>query len=137
MTGGFQDDDNDLITEINVTPFVDVVLVLLVIFMVTSIYIVKASMQVDLPRAASAGQAVESTLNIVITKEGDIFLNGDPTRREDLAKFVEIEVTRDPKTQAVIAADKLVPYGKVTAVLDTVKLAGVKSFALNFERAPK
>ena len=137
MAGGFQDDDNDLISEINVTPFVDVVLVLLIIFMVTSIYIVKASMEVELPQAASAGAAVESTLNIVITRQGEIFLNGDPTNPSELARIVANQTAENPKTQAVIAADKAVPYGEVTSVLDIVKLGGVKSFALNFERAPR
>jgi biopolymer transport protein ExbD len=130
-------DDDGIIAEINVTPFVDVVLVLLVIFMVTSAYIVKAAIQVDLPKAASAGDSVESTLNIVITKEGDLLLNGEPTNREQLAAYVRSEVKREPGTQAVIAADKLVVYGEVSAVIDIVKLGGVKSFALNLERAPK
>ena len=134
MAGGLQGDDNDIIADINVTPFVDVVLVLLVIFMATSVYIVKASMEVDLPKAASAGQAVESTINVVITQEGEIFLNGETIDPEKLKERVESEVAKDPKTQAVIAADKRVPYGEVTAVLDAVKLGGVKSFALNFER---
>ncbi len=130
-------DDDGIIAEINVTPFVDVVLVLLVIFMVTSAYIVKAAIQVDLPKAASAGDSVESTLNIVITKEGALLLNGEPTDREKLAAFVRGEVKRAPGTQAVIAADKQVVYGEVAAVIDIVKLGGIKSFALNLERAPK
>lgn len=138
MAGGIQGgDDGDIIADINVTPFVDVVLVLLVIFMVTSAYIVKAAIEVDLPKAASAGDSVESTLNIVITKEGSLLLNGEPTDRDKLAAFVKSEVAKEPATQAVIAADKLVAYGEVSAVIDIVKLNGVKSFALNLERAPK
>ena len=127
-------DDDDVISEINIIPFVDIVLVLLIIFMVTSAAIVRASMKVDLPKAASAGAAVDSTLNIVFTKERQLLLNGTPTTEEGLAAFVRAQAASEPKTQAVIAADKGVEYGDVIGVIDIVKSNGVKAFALNIER---
>ena len=71
-------DAEDVIADINVTPFVDVVLVLLIILMVTSAQIVRAALKVELPQAASGGETVESTLNIVLTKEGELYLDGSP-----------------------------------------------------------
>ena len=126
-------DDDEPISTINIIPFVDISLVLLIIFLVTSAAIVKASLKVDLPKAASTGQSVESTLNIVLTKEGDLFLNGEQTTRESLASFVRQEARANSKLQAVIAADHVSEYGQVIAVIDLVKKNGVTAFALNIE----
>ena len=119
---------------INVTPFVDVVLVLLVVLMVTAVQIVRGSIQVDLPTAASAGQVVDSTLNIVISADGQLFLDGNPATEQELRSFVQAEIKKNPKLQAVIAADKSVVYESVVRVIDVVKSNGVKRFALNIER---
>lgn len=134
---GSTGNDEDVISAINVTPFVDIVLVLLIILMVTSTHIVKASLKVDLPKAASGGDAVASTLNIVVTKDAEILLDGSSITKKALAERVRAEKKDNPKLQAVIAADKGVPYGEVVDVIDLVKLNGVKSFALNIERAKR
>jgi biopolymer transport protein TolR len=127
-------DAEDVISEINVTPFVDIVLVLLIILMVTSTQIIKSSLRVELPTAASGGETVESTLNIVLTKDGEMFLDGNPSTESELVEQVQKEKRKNEKLQAVIAADKGVVYGKVVHVIDVVKTNGVKSFALNIER---
>ncbi len=127
--------DEGLLATINIVPFVDIVLVLLVIFMLTSAAIVKASLRVELPKAASAGAKVQSTLNLVYTKQSELFVNG--ARVPDLAAaagIVRAEVGKDPATQAVIAADEGVLYGKVIEIVDMVKGNGVKTFALDLER---
>lgn len=133
---GAIDTDDEAISAINVTPFVDIVLVLLIILMVTSQHIVRSSMQVDLPKAASGGEAVESTLNVVITVDGEILLDGTAVSKDELAAAVKRERAGNDKLQAVIAADKGVPYGRVVHVIDVVKTNGVTSFALNIERTP-
>ena len=125
------------ISAINVTPFVDIVLVLLIILMVTSVQIVKASLQVDLPSAASGGSSVESTLNLVIDKEGSWTLDGNPIDDAGLTAFVSREIKSNPKLQAVIAADRRVQYDRVVHAIDVVKTAGIKSFALNIQRTSK
>ncbi len=127
-------DDDEPIATINIIPFVDIVLVLLIIFMVTSTAIIKASFEVNLPRAASGGAAVKSTLNLVLTSDEKLFLNGQPTTRDELGPAVAREAQGVPDLQAVIAADKRAPYGEVVALIDVVKQNGVKAFALNLER---
>lgn len=127
--------DESLLASINIIPFVDIVLVLLVIFMLTSAAIVKASLKVELPKAASGGAKVQSTINLVYTKQSELFVNGDKVAGiENAAVIVRREVAKDPKTQAVIAADKGVFYGKVVELVDLVKQNGVQSFALDIER---
>jgi len=131
---GVQQKGGGPISAINVTPFVDVVLVLLVILMVTSVQIVKASLEVDLPSAASGGSAVESTLNIIIEADGTWKLDGAVVDEAALAAVVKQEVAANPKLQAVIAADREVKYDFVMRAIDVVKVNGIKSFALNVQR---
>jgi biopolymer transport protein ExbD len=126
--------DDEPISAINIVPFVDIVLVLLIIFMVTSTAIVRASFSVALPRAASAGEGVGSTVNVVVTADSELFMNGEPTTKDALAASVRAEAHLHPELQAVIAADKRTAYGEVVSVIDIVKQNGVKSFALNVER---
>jgi biopolymer transport protein TolR len=131
MAGSAKWDDDDGINEINVTPLVDVMLVLLVIFMVASIYIVKDAIEVDLPKAASAGEALDTTLAIVIDREGNLYLNGRPTPREVIAQACAQASARDPNAQAIIAADQNVKHGDVIGVIDLVRTNGLVRFAIN------
>jgi len=127
-------DDEGLLANINIIPFVDIVLVLLIIFMLTSIAIVRASMVVNLPKAATGGARVESTVNIICNKDGSLMLNGAHSTVQEISSFVKRESATNPKLQAVIAADKGVEYGHVVDLIDLVKRNGVSAFALDVER---
>ena len=127
-------EDEGLLASINIIPFVDIVLVLLIIFMLTSIAIVRASMVVNLPKAATGGARVESTVNIVCNKDGSLMLNGARSNVDEIGKFVKRESGTNPKLQAVITADKGVEYGHVVDLIDLVKRNGVSAFALDVER---
>lgn len=127
-------DEDDVISAINVTPLVDIILVLLIIFMVTTSYIVKEQIKVDLPRAASGDSEVTSTLTFQITEEGDYFLDGDPADLSAIARAVASRTADEPELRAVIAADKHVEYGRVIDLIDTIKQNGLEKFALNIEK---
>jgi biopolymer transport protein ExbD len=128
------DEDEGILAAINVIPFVDIVLVLLVIFMLTSAAIMRAQLKVQLPKAASAGSAVESTINLVYTMSGELLLNGEASTFADAARVVRREARANPKTQAIISADRGVEYGRVVDVIDLVKQNGISAFALDVER---
>lgn len=128
------DDEDDLISGINVTPLVDVVLVLLVIFMVTATYIVRAAIEVDLPRAAHGGEAVGTVLSVVVTKGNEIFLDGVRLADEELVVRTRAAVARDADTRVVISADRAALHGAVVRVIDLVKGAGATRFAIHVER---
>jgi biopolymer transport protein ExbD len=134
MASNVFQDDSEVIAEINIVPFVDIVLVLLITFMLTSSVIAKASFTVELPTAANAGSAVNSTVNVVIDAEGKLFMDGAETTHEKLGAFVARASWKDKDVQAVISADKKVDYGHVVRVIDVVKANGIKSFALNIQR---
>jgi biopolymer transport protein ExbD len=136
---GFEetDDRDGPLASINIVPFVDIVLVLLLVFMLTSSIISRASLEVELPRAANAGSRVESTLNLLHTSDGQLLVDGERTASwKDAGERVRRAALRNPKTRAVISADRSVDYGRVVAVIDLVRASGIQTFALDVERGP-
>jgi biopolymer transport protein ExbD len=134
MAGGANDAEEEGITGINVTPLVDVTLVLLIIFMVTASYIVKETIEVELPRAAHGGETVQKTFAVLVTKEGQSFLNGVPTDDAGLVAAVHDARRKGEDVQAIVAADKNATHGAVTHLLDVLKGAGVLKFAIQIEK---
>lgn len=127
-------DNNEEIAEINVVPLVDIVLVVLIIFMVTAPMFMKPTINVNLPKAASGDKTAPSKLNIALTADGRINLNGSFVDESAVqAKAIE-ELAKNAEVQAIISADKDVPHGKVIGLLDIVKTAGVKKFAISIEK---
>jgi len=138
MAGGSvyrgDDADDDAITDINVTPFVDIVLVLLIVFMVTAKLIVARGIDIDKPKASSGGD-VQSTLRVSIDAGGALFVNGDRYDADDaaIARIREIARTTD-KPKAIIAGDRNGAYGGVMRAIDLVQQAGITAIALENER---
>src|ERR1700760_976181 len=114
MAGSASDDDDDAITGINVTPLVDITLVLLIIFMVTASYIVKETIEVELPRAAHGGETVQKTFALSMTREGKTFLSGAPVDAAQLVAAARDAHARGEDVQAIVGADKNATHGMVT-----------------------
>jgi biopolymer transport protein ExbD len=127
-------DDEDIISGINVTPLVDVVLVLLIIFMVTATYIAREAIDVDLPRVAEAGEPTGATLAVVLTRDGEVYLDGVKRSDEELRERVRAAVAKDRDARAILSADERATHGAVVRLIDLVKGAGVRRFALHVER---
>lgn len=127
-------DDFSAIAEINVTPFVDVVLVLLVIFMVTAPMLVREQMAVNLPKAQSGEKSASESLSINISKDGNIQILGKPILIDQIIPEVKGYLTKNPNAQAVISADKDAKHGDVVRVIDEIKKAGLNRFAIQIER---
>ncbi len=135
MAGGAGDEDE--ITGINVTPLVDVMLVLLIIFMVTATYIVNQSINVNLPKAdtSDASDGKPKNLAFVLDAKSQLYLNGQPITFEQVAEKIAEEKAKDGKgpLNALIAADKDTPHGAVVKLIDTVRKHGITDFAINVE----
>jgi len=131
---GSADNDDEAITGINVTPLVDITLVLLIIFMVTATYIVKETIEVELPRAAHGGETLQKTFAVMVTRDGKTFLNGVPVDDGGLVSEVRKAKTAGEDVQAIVAADKNATHGTVTHLLDVLKGAGVTKFAIQIEK---
>ena len=129
---GMANGDDDIITGINVTPLVDVVLVLLVILMVTAGYVAARALPLELPRAAT-GETVPRTLTISITREGATYLDGAPIGRAELAARVRSVAASDPEARAVIAADGRTAHADVVRVIDLLRRESLTRFSLNVD----
>jgi biopolymer transport protein TolR len=122
-----------IIVDINVTPLVDIMLVLLIIFMLTANLIAKQAIEVELPRATQSSPVTPTTLAVTLTRDGALYLNGHATNQAALREAVRAAVAKDSRTQAIIAGDKGVSHGRVVWVLDVVKSLGVASFAIQID----
>src|SRR5262245_35785333 len=131
---GNEDDSGRMIVDINVTPLVDITLVLLIIFMVTASLIVNPAIKVDLPKAASGTEQSRTTLGLTLKKDGALYLNGQPSNDEAVVRYIGSELPKNPELQAIIAADKAVSHGDVIHVIDLVKRSGVHRFAISTDR---
>ena len=123
------------IAQINVTPLVDVVLVLLVILMVASTYIVAQTLKVQLPRAKSTDGTAEKPTKVEILKDGKLRWNEQPVQEAELADKMKAAVGADAEMSLVVSADKEVQHGNVVHVLDLAKLAGITKFAINVQQS--
>ena len=119
------EDDAGPITDINITPFVDVVLVLLVVFIVTAKLIVARGVEIEPPKAASGGD-IPTKLRITVKENGDLFVNNTPFT-DDAAAIALIKqiATETHQNKAVIAGDTRTAYGGVMRAIDLANQAGV------------
>lgn len=118
-----------LMSEINVVPLVDVVLVLLVIFMITAPLLYRG-MDVDLPRSASNTITPEERVVLTVTRQKKVFLGKDSISLEGLGPALEERVKRTPGLSLYLRADREVPYGVVVEVMDSVKRAGIERLGM-------
>ncbi|WP_437594592.1 ExbD/TolR family protein [Sorangium sp. So ce1000] len=124
-----RNDDDEMISGINVTPLVDITLVLLIIFMVTAKIIVSQSLPLDLPKAAQ-GQEVQLIFGLELHANGDTLADGKKLASEDAILPIAREAqAKNPDLRAVIRADTTVPHGRVIRALDLLKQAGVSKIA--------
>jgi len=140
---GKQQNDDGMINDINITPMVDIMLVLLIIFMVTASIIVTPSIPVKLPSAATGEESKTKTIPIVITKDNKFFVEGKIISNDKLEEYLkkkkkEADSTLDENKQAtklqiVIAADKEAYHGRVMAIVDILRKIGVTDYAFSVE----
>ncbi|HZR27964.1 MAG TPA: biopolymer transporter ExbD [Terriglobales bacterium] len=117
------------LAEINVTPLVDVVLVLLIIFMLTA-PILQSGIDVDVPKTRSVKEITEERLVITIDKQQRVFLGNDPININQIAQKLHDKV-RDPEHQSIfLRADQNVPFGAFATVMDSVKQAGITNVSI-------
>lgn len=135
MGWNFRNAHNDkLFSEINITPLTDVMLVLLVIFMVTTPLIMAESLKVNLPRAVTAGAEPGTGVTVTISEDGMISVNGKMVSREALRTAIKEEVSKAKDKTVVLKADAGVRHGLVVEVLDTARLSGAGRLSIATER---
>lgn len=138
--GQGQDDgsgDQDMITEINVTPFVDVVLVLLILFMLAAPVVYQSGVRIKLPSIVTAGRIKHVTLRFAITPSGDVMVDREKlsgTTASVIEDVVKKALSHDPHADAILSADAAVTHGKVLEVIDAIRKAGIREIALGADK---
>ena len=139
MAAPLQRENNDIISEINITPLTDVMLVLLIIFMVTaSFFVTEPAMQVELPSALSSDlvNKDDGEITVIVSKEGDLFVNDRSVAAEELTQAL-LDAARqtdsDPKV-VVVRGDTEAAYGRIIWIMDSARLVGLRNVSLSTER---
>jgi biopolymer transport protein TolR len=120
----------ELIAGINITPFTDVVLVLLVIFMIATPLLIRSEIKVNLPRTSTADAAAQKNIVITIDTTGGVYVDGSRTPLADLAQGLRATLAKRPGSPVIIMGDKEVRYDLVVRVLEIAKTCGVSRLSL-------
>jgi len=135
MAFGTQDETDDVMNEINMTPLVDVMLVLLIIFIIT-VPVMKHSVNIDLPQASSQPQDTKpQTLRLAVDAQGAYFLNEARVGDEDLPRLLKAEAAKDPQPELHIRGDKEVRYERVAQAMSAAQQSGLRK--IGFITEPK
>lgn len=124
---------NQLVSEINITPFTDVILVLLIIFIVATPLISQNQIEVKLPSAASGAPSTHEIKRstITVTKDGMVYLDGSAVEVQALADQIKGLVSQNKNHQVSIAVDKECPFQQVVSVIDALKKSGVANLNIS------
>ncbi len=126
-------DDDDGINDINITPLVDVMLVLLIVFMVTANYITQQTIPLELPKAATGEDSSSKNLAFSLDKDSKLFLDGKAVSFEELPAIIAERKAKNPEVQALVGADVKTPHGAVVKLIDVIRKNGITQFAINVE----
>lgn len=128
-------EDENGITSINITPLVDVFLVLLILVMISSSLLDHREIPVSVPKAAHGGEKAPKASGLAMDSDRRVYLDGEETDSARVTAKLREEVSMDPKHQVLIAADQRLLYDDVVRLLDWVKGSGVRKYALKVSRA--
>ena len=128
------DDGDGAITGINVTPLVDVILVVLIIFMATAPMIARRAIKLDLPKAAQHERTATDALNVALDGSRRLTLSGKPVTAEQLKRALALAVGVNAAQPVTVSADRALPYGDVASLLDEIRAAGVRKVGLEVVR---
>ena len=129
-----EEKDDDILASINVTPLVDIFLVLLIIFMIASSILDYKEIPVNIPKAAYAGGEAPKACGLIIDKESRLFLDGVPMDSVRIVDRLKNLHAADTAYRVLISADEELPYRKVVACIDMVRAAGINKYALKVLR---
>ncbi|MFH1098243.1 MAG: biopolymer transporter ExbD [Candidatus Desantisbacteria bacterium] len=125
--------DDDLLTEINITPFVDIILVILIIFILVAQVIGPQVFGIKLPKAVHGQTASHRPITVSLDVKGKIAYNGYCINEKDLALSIKQIIKADPQTQVIVSADEKVFHGRVVHLLDLLKGLGVSQLAIHVQ----
>lgn len=129
-----ESEQDGVVTGINVTPLVDIMLVLLIVFMVTAHFVADSGLKINLPKAATTEASSTASLTVTMDNAGRIHLLDTEVDLNGLKANLAREAGINPGVRVTLAADQSLPYRDIVAVLDLIKQAGVTRVALASEK---
>jgi biopolymer transport protein ExbD len=128
------ENQDEVISNINITPMVDIMLVLLVIFMVTANFLKDEAVKVNLPRVAQSDPNLRKSTQITLTKDGKIYLENTESDTVKIIKTLEREVKIRPNMRVTLAADENLPYGQIAKIIGLIRKSGINRIALSVKK---
>jgi biopolymer transport protein TolR len=129
-----RDDSDETIGNINITPMVDIILVLLIIFMVTANFLKKESININLPKVGASDPNVAQSIQIAVTKDGKLLMEGAETTEDSITATLTRDTKLRPNMRVTLSADETLSYGKIARVMGLIRRAGVARIALSVKR---
>ena len=117
-------------SDINITPFTDVILVLLIIFMITSPFLISGAFNIKLPKAVSAETQLNQGVEIYLSDKNEIIINSVVVSPAELATTLKVDFLTKNSTEVIVKADKNVLHGNFVKLLDLVKIAGASKILI-------
>lgn len=130
---GMKTKQGAVIADINMVPFIDIVLVVLIIFLVTAPSFVKPVLDVKLPKATAGKEEPSKPAKVVLGITGQLAFNGEVVSEKVFTEKLKALLTQNPEVPVILSADKDVVHGKVVSMIDLLKKNGVKKFAVSVE----
>ncbi|MEC7276127.1 MAG: biopolymer transporter ExbD [Bdellovibrionota bacterium] len=135
--GGGDGDDDQIMADINMTPLIDIMLVLLILFMVTSSVSLESGLDVDLPEVAGQTEAQEGTAVIIsLDNSGSLSVQGRPSQMETLGQDIRAALESEKTGLVILEGDRQAKLGNAVQIMDIAKAAGAKKFAIAAEATP-
>jgi biopolymer transport protein ExbD len=123
-------EEDGTVTGINVTPMVDIMLVLLIVFMVTANFVSESVQKISVPKTADAETSTTPSLSVAVNEKGELLLKNTRLDAAGLRAGLARETALNPNVRVTLAADSRLPYQQIMDVLDVIKQAGVVHVAL-------
>ncbi|HTA77155.1 MAG TPA: biopolymer transporter ExbD [bacterium] len=133
MSANYIDDDGT-VTGINITPMVDIMMVLLIVFMVTANFVSEQGLKISVPKTQDTETSTTVSLSVAVNEKGELLFKSARTTVENLKAALVREVVVNPNVRVTLAADNKLSYQQVVNILDVIKQAGVTKVALTTEK---
>lgn len=136
--GGDGDDDDAIVSEINMTPLIDIMLVLLVVFMVSSSVALESGMDIELPKTALTNEKKEAEILVIsLSKDGNVAVHGKKVKAEEISRRIASSLLELKTDSVILEGDTSANLGKAIELMDMAKVAGAKNFSIAAEEGSK
>jgi biopolymer transport protein ExbD len=138
MKIGNDDDDSDIVAEINMTPLIDVMLVLLIVFMVSSTAALESGMDIELPKTALTNEKKEAEILVIsLGKDGNVAVQGKKVKPSDITRQIASDLKTLKTDSVILEGDTGANLGRAVELMDMAKVAGAKNFSIAAEEGKK